>query len=107
MLVFYRALIALRRRLAPLANGRKDLTRVETDEAGRWVTIRRGDPSGAATLTVANLGDRNVRIRVPLEAAGWRLCLATGAAPDVPELGVATAVLVVPPAIALIFESGA
>ena len=34
MLAFYRALIALRRRLAPLRNGRKDLTRVDSDEAG-------------------------------------------------------------------------
>ena len=38
MLAFYRALIALRRRLAPLRNGRKDLTRVEHDEAARWLT---------------------------------------------------------------------
>ena len=33
MLAFYRALIALRRRLPPLHNGRKDLTRVSADEA--------------------------------------------------------------------------
>ena len=37
MLAFYRALIALRRRLAPLHNGRKDLTRVDR---------RRGGPLG-------------------------------------------------------------
>ena len=57
MLAFYRALIALRRRLPPLHNGRKDLTRVDVDEAGRWLTIERGDPGGAATFTAANYGD--------------------------------------------------
>jgi maltooligosyltrehalose trehalohydrolase len=76
MLAFYRALIALRRQLAPLHNGRKDLTRVTPDEAGRLVTIERGDPSGAATFTAANFGDQEAAIRLP--AGGpWELALAT------------------------------
>ena len=75
MLAFYRALIALRRRLAPLRNGRKDLTRVDSDEAGRWLTIVRGDAWGASTFTCANLGDAPARIRLP--AGTWRLALAT------------------------------
>jgi maltooligosyltrehalose trehalohydrolase len=78
MLAFYRALIALRRRLAPLHNGRKDLTRVEFDEAARWLTIRRGDPSGAATFTCVSLGDAPVRMRLP--EGTWRLALATDGA---------------------------
>ena len=65
MLAFYRALIALRRRLPPLRNGRKDLARVEHDEAARWLSILRGDAGGAATFTAANLGDGPARIRVP------------------------------------------
>ncbi len=77
MLAFYRALIALRRRLAPLHNGRKDLTRVTADEAGRWLTIERGDPSGAATFTAANLGERAAALRLPADGARWELALAT------------------------------
>jgi len=75
VLAFYRALIALRRALPPLRNGRKDLTRADGDEAGRWLTIRRGDPGGAATFTCANLGDAPVRISLP--EGRWRLALAT------------------------------
>jgi len=75
MLAFYRALIALRRRLAPLRNGRKDLTQVDGDEAGRWLTIVRGDAWGASTFTAANLGDAPARIRLP--AGAWKLALAT------------------------------
>ena len=76
MLAFYRALIALRRRLAPLHNGRKDLARVAADEARRSVTIERGDPSGAATFTAANFGDEEAAIRLP-SGARWELALAT------------------------------
>ena len=81
MLAFYRALIALRRRLAPLHNGRKDSTRVTTDEAGRLVTIERGDPSGAATFTAANFGAEQTAIRLPAGGAGWELALATSSVP--------------------------
>jgi maltooligosyltrehalose trehalohydrolase len=79
MLAFYRALIAARRRLAPLHNGRKDLARVEGDEAGRWLTILRGDAAGGATFTCANMGDAPARIRFP--EGTWRLVLATDGAP--------------------------
>ena len=75
MLAFYRALIALRRRLAPLHNGRKDLTSVAFDEDGRWLSILRGDPWGAATFTCANLGDAPARI--PFPDGAWKLALAT------------------------------
>jgi maltooligosyltrehalose trehalohydrolase len=96
VLAFYRALIALRRALAPLRNGRKDLTRVDGDEVGRWLTIRRGDPSGAATFTCANLGDTPARISLP--EGQWRLAVATDpmAAPD-------GATLVLPPSTAAIY----
>jgi len=90
MLAFYRALIALRRRLAPLHNGRKDLTRVTADEAGRSVTIERGDPSGAATFTAANFGDHEATIRLPA-GAGWELALATcSIAPARVDAGIAS-----------------
>ncbi len=77
MLVFYRALIALRRRLAPLHNGRKDLTSVAFDEADRWLTIHRRDPGGAATFTAANLGEHSAVIAAPGAGAPWQLELAT------------------------------
>jgi len=76
MLSFYRALIALRNRLPPLRNGRKDLTRAEADDAARLVTIGRDDPGGAATFTVANFGDDAALVQLP--AGGrWQLALAT------------------------------
>jgi maltooligosyltrehalose trehalohydrolase len=77
MLAFYRALIALRRRLAPLHNGRRDLTRVTADEERRTLTIERGDPSGAATFTAANFGAEEGAIRLPDGAGRWELALAT------------------------------
>ena len=77
-LAFYRALIALRRRLPALHNGRKDLTRVAFDEAGRWLTIERGDPGGAATFTAANYGDAPASVRLPAAGEGWKVALATG-----------------------------
>jgi len=99
MLAFYRALIALRRRLAPLRNGRKDLTRVDGDEAGRWLTIVRGDAWGASTFTCANLGDAPARIRLP--AGVWKLALATE-----PSIGAVDAggTLVLAPSSAAIYE---
>ena len=104
VLTFYRALIALRRGLAPLRNGRKDLTRADGDEAGRWLTIRRGDPTGAASFTIANLGDAPLRLRLPEGPPGarWRLALAT----DGPAGGVARAGTDVPlaPSAASIYE---
>ena len=99
VLAFYRALIALRRRLAPLHNGRKDLTAVEGDEAGRWLAIRRGDPTGDATFTAANLGDAPARIRFP--EGTWTLALATDAAV---ERAVDGSLLTLPPETAAIYE---
>jgi len=99
MLAFYRALAALRRRLAPLHNGRKDLTAVDVDEAGRWLAIRRGDASGAATFTGANLGDGAARIRLP--EGRWKLALATD--PSV-TADAAAVELTLPPSTAAIFE---
>jgi maltooligosyltrehalose trehalohydrolase len=102
MLAYYRALIALRRRLAPLRNGRKDLARTTHDEAGRWLAIQRGDPSGAATFTCANLGDAPAQVRLPDGA--WRLALATDASLGPTAAGGAT--LVLPPSTAAIYELG-
>jgi maltooligosyltrehalose trehalohydrolase len=101
-LAFYSALIALRRRLAPLHNGRKDLTRVETDEAARWITIHRGDPGGGEALTVANLGARPATIPLPRATRGWRLALATD--PAAAATPAADGTVTIAPATALVFE---
>ncbi len=104
VLAFYRALIGLRRRLAPLANGRKDLTRVTTDDAGA-LTIWRGDPSGAATFTAANLGGAPAEITLPAEGGPWRLALAT--APfAVPEAPAAATRFTLPASGAVLFARG-
>ncbi len=77
MLAFYRALIALRRRLAPLHNGRKDLTRVGARRGGTLADHRARRPE--------RRGD--VHRRQPRRAARrrsgcrtrarWELALAT------------------------------
>jgi maltooligosyltrehalose trehalohydrolase len=101
MLAFYRELIALRRRLAPLRNGRKDLTQVEWNEAARWLTIRRGDDGGGATFTCANLGDAPARLQLP--DGKWTLALATDA---MPEPASDNAVAIAPSAAAIYERAG-
>jgi maltooligosyltrehalose trehalohydrolase len=101
MLAFYKALIALRRRLAPLRNGRKDLTRVAFDEARGWLTIARGDPSGGATFTAACWGERGATVALP-EGGPWRLAL-TSAAFEGPAVAEANATLSLPAASAVIY----
>jgi maltooligosyltrehalose trehalohydrolase len=103
VLAFYRTLIALRKRLAPLRNGRKDLTRARTDEATKIVTIRRDDPSGAAVFAAANFGDAAAEVALPA-AGGWRLALATSPAGAPADLLAAGAAVAVPAATAYLFE---
>jgi len=102
MLAFYRALCALRRRLAPLHNGRRDLTRVAFDEDGRWLTILRGDPWGAATFTCANLGDAPARI--PFADGAWKLALATEPSASAGATVAGGQTVTLPPSTALIYE---
>ncbi len=81
MLAFHRELIALRRRLRCLANCRKDLTRVEYDEARRWIRIERADPSGERAILVCSLepGMREIPLAPGL---GGSLSLALFGADD-------------------------
>jgi maltooligosyltrehalose trehalohydrolase len=106
MLAFYRALIALRRRLPPLHNGRKDLTEVAFDENARWLTIARRDPGGSATFTAANLGQEAARVMVPNDPGAWRLALAT-ASLEVPREPAAGVTFSLPPGSAVIYAAGA
>ena len=73
------------------------------DEAGRWLTIERGDPGGAATFTCANFGDAPARDST-LPDGAWELALATQ--PSVSASATLTGgdVVTLPPSTALIYE---
>jgi maltooligosyltrehalose trehalohydrolase len=105
MHAFYRALLALRRGTAALANGRKDLCRVAFDEGGRWLSIARGDPRGGGALTLANLGPAAADVPVPDGAAAWRLALATRPDLPLPSTVHPGARLTFPPATAAVFAA--
>jgi len=79
-LALHRDLIALRRRLPALCNGRKDLTRVRCEsESDRWLSVQRSDPNGSSVLLLVNFADapRVVPIDDP---RARRLALFTDAA---------------------------
>jgi maltooligosyltrehalose trehalohydrolase len=113
MLALYRELIALRRRLPCLANGRKDLTRAAASEAERWLLVERADPSRQVALIACNLRDAENRVPCRGPAGAYRLALATDAprrgglpapapAPEL-ELGGGAVTLVLPPYAARIY----
>ena len=77
ILQFYRDLIALRKEYACLSNCAKELTRVRFHEAGRWLTIERGDAGGGAALLACNLSGESCEITLHA-AGGWRLALWSG-----------------------------
>jgi maltooligosyltrehalose trehalohydrolase len=76
----YCELIRLRKRWPCLHNGRKDLTRVEIDEASRWLRLERGDPSGCRAVLLCNFSDAAVAAN--LDPRDWTLALTTGAGPS-------------------------
>ena len=60
-----------------IGNGRKDLTRVAWDEAGRWLVIERGNPSGQVALVVCNFNDTPAHVPVGGPPGAYRLELGT------------------------------
>jgi maltooligosyltrehalose trehalohydrolase len=74
MFALYRDLIALRRRLACLSNGRKDLVRATASDEHGWLVIERGDPSGLDAIIACNLTATSSH--VPLRSRHDRLELA-------------------------------
>jgi maltooligosyltrehalose trehalohydrolase len=78
ILRLYCALIALRKRWPCLGNGRKDLTRVNFDEQGRWLRMDRGDPSGCQAVLLCNFSPD--RAAFDFDEAGWQLALSTSSA---------------------------
>jgi maltooligosyltrehalose trehalohydrolase len=79
LLDFHRMLTSLRASTPCLSNCRKDLTRVEFSEEQRWITIERGDPSGAKAFVCCNLAGEDRDIPVPSDAPGAREMLFSGA----------------------------
>jgi maltooligosyltrehalose trehalohydrolase len=76
-LALYRDLIALRRSSPALGNGRRDLTRVASNEDDRWLVIERADPSGQVVLAFFNLAGRAREIPFSPREGVYRLALAT------------------------------
>jgi maltooligosyltrehalose trehalohydrolase len=76
MLAFYRDLLTRRREHAPLSNCDKSHARVRFDEARRWLTVARGDETGALALLVCNLSPEVQP--VPLTEGDWQLVLWSG-----------------------------
>jgi maltooligosyltrehalose trehalohydrolase len=105
MLAYYRALLALRRRLPALHNGRKDLTRVWLDEEARALVVERRDPGGGRAACCANLGAAPARLALPAPAGSWRLELSSAGADAASADGAGTVVLA--PDTAAIFTASA
>jgi maltooligosyltrehalose trehalohydrolase len=76
MLTFYRDLLALRRSTPALSNCDKTRTRARFDEARRWLTVERGDETGARAILLCNLS--NEARPVPPAEGAWRLALWSG-----------------------------
>jgi maltooligosyltrehalose trehalohydrolase len=77
-------LIRLRKRWPCLHNGRKDLTRVEIDDAARWLRMERTDPAGSRAVLFCNFSNTDVAPKV--EARQWTLALTTASAPGDREI---------------------
>jgi maltooligosyltrehalose trehalohydrolase len=75
----YCELIRWRNRLPCLHNGRKDLTRVEIDEAARCLRMERTDPGGTRATLCCNFSD--LRTALNLDSSVWELALCTGVEP--------------------------
>ena len=76
VLELYCELIRLRKRWRCLHNGRKDLTKVEVDEAAQWLRMERGDPSGCRAILFCNFA--NAEANPALDSSDWKLALSTG-----------------------------
>lgn len=87
ILRFHRELLALRKRHRCLSNCRKDLTSVEFDGTGNWITLERGDDSTERAVIVCNLSGR--RLAIPIARGGLELALfggESGAQPPAREI---------------------
>jgi maltooligosyltrehalose trehalohydrolase len=109
---FYKALIALRRRVPALSSGRRHLTQVAVDESRQCLALVRGHggdgagDQGGAAVCVANLSVETHTITAPASnARGWTLALSTDPGQNTaPDLVAGPGMQVtVPPRTALIY----
>jgi maltooligosyltrehalose trehalohydrolase len=113
VLQLHRELIALRRRVPALANGRRDLIDVRVDEVHRTLAILRRDDGGSLAACLVNLGGDEQRLEVDLPpdhgGPAWTLALASRPAEGIAPAEVSGAQLrvAVPPRTALIYVAGA
>jgi maltooligosyltrehalose trehalohydrolase len=70
-LAWYRALIRMRKAIAPLRDGRFDDVEVGFDESKRWIFVRRG-----AIALVANLAESSCALPLP-DGDSWEILLAS------------------------------
>jgi maltooligosyltrehalose trehalohydrolase len=75
----YCELIRLRKRWPCLHNGRKDLARIDFDEAARWLRMERADPSGCRAVLFSNFGE--IEATPDLDTSAWELAFATAPQP--------------------------
>jgi maltooligosyltrehalose trehalohydrolase len=88
VLRLYHHLIALRKRWPCLANGRKDLVRVNVEEP-QGLILERSDPGGSGAVLLCNFSPRERMLSLDTRQSEWRIVLWTGAAtyggnPDAP-----------------------
>ncbi len=73
-LLFYKKLIAMRKEEPCLSNCNKELTQVAFDEAGKWLTIKRGDSTTASeALLVLNFAPNDQAVPIPQLSGNWLL----------------------------------
>jgi maltooligosyltrehalose trehalohydrolase len=75
MLRFYCELIALRKRWPCLANGRKDLTRVQVNEQARTLRMDRADPAGSRAVLLCNFSPHAADF--DFDPSNWELALSS------------------------------
>jgi maltooligosyltrehalose trehalohydrolase len=79
VLRLYRYLLDLRKRWPCLANGRKDLTRVDVDEQAQSLILDRRDPAGSRALLLCNFGIEKCRLQIDTRPSDWQMVVWTGA----------------------------
>jgi maltooligosyltrehalose trehalohydrolase len=80
VLRLYRDLIALRKRWPCLANCRKDLVHIDTDDEEQWLTLNRKDPDGSSAFLLCNFGPTDRTLSFDTHQSDWQMVLWTGAA---------------------------
>ena len=79
ILRLYRDLIGLRKRLPPLANHSKEMTRVDSDERAQWLILERSAPDGLRAVLLCNFNSASQDLALGAPSPEWELALWTEA----------------------------